>query len=206
MIDLPPPQPHFEIVLASEGISKGLAQTEDGQALARLELHAGEFLVGGQIKNLTSPDADAEAHLFLGHRRSFGRIELAGIVTYKSLLWRNRPADSEAVEFSLSASRRSGRFTPRVAVTWSPDELGPTGTSWFLEAGVAYRLTERLTLSALAARRERSAQPDYTAFNLGMTFAISRNFSADLRIHDTNRSALGRSYHERVVLALRARF
>ena len=205
MIDLPPPQPHFEIVLASEGMSKGLAQTEDGQALARVELDAGGFLAGGQLKNVTSPDAEAEAGLFLGYRGRLGRVEIAGTVTYKSWLWRHRPADAEAVEFSLSANRTWGRFTPRVTANYTPDDLGTTGASLFLETGLAFRLTQRLSVSVFAGRRERESQPDYTAFNLGMTVSIGRHLSADLRYHDTDRSALGRSYRERVVLSLRIR-
>jgi uncharacterized protein (TIGR02001 family) len=206
MIDLPPPQPHFEFLLASEGMSKGLAQTEGGQALARLEVDAGGFLAGGQLKNITTPDAEAEAGLFLGYRGRLGRVEIAGTVSYKAWLWRHRPADAEAVEFNLAASRSWGRLTPRVAVSYSPDDLGTTGASLFLEAGITFRLVERLSISALAGRRERSAQPDYTAFGVGMTFSITRNFSADLRYYDSDRSALGRSYRERLVLALRARF
>ena len=206
MIDLPPPQPHFEIVLASEGMSKGLAQTDGGQALARLELDAGGLLAGGQLKNITSPDAEAEAGLFLGYRGRLGRVQITGTITYKSWLWRHRPADAEAVEFGLSASRTWGRVTPRIAVNYTPDDLGTTGTSLFLETGFSFRLNDRFSVSALAGRREREAQPDYTAFNVGLTFSISRHLSADLRYHDTDRSALGRSYRERVVLGLRVRY
>ena len=38
MIDLPPPDPGVEIVLATRGYSKGLAQTDGVQGIGRVEL------------------------------------------------------------------------------------------------------------------------------------------------------------------------
>lgn len=205
MIDMPPVQPRIEIVVASEGMSKGLAQTDGGQALARLELGAGGAYAGGQIKNITSPQAEAEAALFFGYRGRIGTFDVAGSVSYKSWLWRHGPARG-AFEFGLSASRAWGRFTPRIGLTYSPDELGSTRSSLFAEAGAAFRMSPGISFSGGAGRRERASQPDYTAFNAGVTLSIGRHVSADLRYYDSDRSGLGRSYRQRVVLELRARF
>jgi len=206
MIDLPPVTPHVEIVVASEGMSKGLAQTEGGQALGRAELAIGDFHVGGQVKNISSPSADAESAAFVGFRTRAGGFDLGGSISYKRWLWPVAPADDEAVEIGLSASRTFGRVTPKISLTYSPDELGTTGESLYLEGGASVRLGPAITLGASAGRRERALQPDYTAFNAGATYMPDRRFSADLRYYDTDRSGLGRAYRPRVVLALRARF
>ncbi len=206
MIDLPPVTPHIEIVVASEGMSKGLAQTESGQALARIELASGGLYAGGQIKNITSPSAEAESALFVGWRGRVDGFDLNGSATYKRWLWTHGPGDGEALELSVAASRTRGRVTPRIALTYSPDELGATAESLYAEGGASVRLTSSTSLSASVARRERALQLDYTAFNAGVTHAFGGHFSADLRIHDTDRSGLSRAYRPRVVLVLRARF
>ena len=55
MIDLPPPDPGIEIVVASRGYSKGLAQTDGVQVRAQPELAFGPVYVAVYAKN----DSDA---------------------------------------------------------------------------------------------------------------------------------------------------
>ena len=47
MIAAAPPQPSIEIVVASRGISKGLAQTNGPQLVVRPEIAFGKLFVGG---------------------------------------------------------------------------------------------------------------------------------------------------------------
>lgn len=205
MIDLPPAQPHFEIVAASEGMSKGLAQTEGGQPLGRIELASGDISVGAQLKNISSPSADAESAAFIGLRRRAGRLEIGGSVSYKRWLWTSGPGDGEAVEFGLTASRPVGPVRPRVILAYSPDELGSTGASLFADLNISARLSQRWSLGVCLGRRERALAADYTAFNAGATLEPDRRFAIDLRYYDSDRSGRGRAYAPRLVLSLRAR-
>src|SRR3546814_9962568 len=86
MIDLPPPDPSLEIVLASRGISKGLAQTTGPQLLVRAELASGPVYIGISAKNVSSPTSDGEAWAILGSRKSIGGFDLAGSAAWKRLI------------------------------------------------------------------------------------------------------------------------
>jgi predicted porin len=196
----------IELILASQGISKGLRQTDGAQALGRAEIAAGPIFAAASFKNVTSATADGEANLQIGVRRSFGGFALSAAIAYKFNTGAGLQADRDAIEFTASATRRIGPLTPRVAVTYSGDELGTTTRSLFIEAGAGVQVGPGLTLSGNVARRERGGGPDYTAFNAGLTFAFHTLFSADLRYYDTNRSGLGEIYRPRVVASLRARF
>ena len=206
MVDLPPLDPGIEIVVASRGISKGLAQTEGPQLVARGQLGLGAFYAGAQWKNISSPTADGEASAFAGARTAAAGFDLTLSAAYKRLTASPASADSEALETVAAVSRRIGPVTPRLSATWSPDDLGSTGRSLFVEAGAGYALPRGLGLSAALGRRSRDGGPDYTAWNAGFTKTLIPGVSADLRYYDTDLGRLGDPYRARVVLSFRGRF
>ncbi|HEX9931590.1 MAG TPA: porin [Allosphingosinicella sp.] len=206
MLDLPPPDPGIEMVIASRGISKGLAQTEGPQVLVRPEAAFGPFHVGGYAKNVTSPSLDGEAGPVAGFRTSAGGFDLNGSATLKLAVAPVEPTDGEALELTVSASRRFGAATPRLSLTWSPDDLGSTGRSTYAEASAAWKLGGAVTLNAAYALRERDGGADYRAFNAGIAYRLADPLTAELRWYDTDRSGLGEPYRGRLVGSLRARF
>jgi hypothetical protein len=201
------PDPSIEIVIATRGISKGLAQTDGPQLLVRAEVGLGDLFAAAYGKNVVSSgDEGTEAGLLAGARFGWAGFQLSASAAYKRLEGIGGGVDDEALEIVLGASRRLSRVTARASATWSPDELGSTEGSLFLEAGLALDLGRGTMVSANIGRRERSGGPDYTAFNLGLTQSLWRGISADLRFHDTAQSALGEVYQSRLVGSLRARF
>ena len=205
MFDLPPPDPGLEILLASQGMSKGLRQTEGPQLLVRPEVGFGPVFVAGYYKNVTSTSADGEAAAVAGLRSGAAGFDLTGSVTHKWAVGDDGPGDRDSFEFFASASRRFGPVTPRLSVTWSPDDLGSAEESLYVEAGATVALPRGLTAGASVSRRERDGGTDYTAFNAGLSYAVTGQLSADLRYYDTDRSGLGEIYEARVVASLRLR-
>ena len=201
------PDPAIEIVAATRGMSKGLAQTEGPQLLVRGELAFGNLYLGAYGKNVVSSgDEGIEAGALVGARFNLAGFQLGASAALKRLVGIGVPVDDDALEVVVSASRAFGPVTPRLSATWSPNELGSTRHSLYLEAGLSLNLGHGTALSGAVARRERSGGPDYTAFNLGATQTLAPGISADLRLYDTAQSALGEVYHRRVVASLRARF
>ena len=206
MFELPPPDPAFEISIASQGMSKGLRQTEDAQFLARGEVALGHLFVGLLWKNVDSTMAAGEGHSFIGYRTRLGGFDLVGTAGYHVQTSAIGHYDDDRLEFNVTASRGFGRVTPRVSVTYSPDDFGGTGESLYAEAGASVGLFPRASASANVARRERENGQDYTAFNAGITYSFPRVLSVDVRFYDTAESSFGVIYEPRVVALLRARF
>jgi hypothetical protein len=205
-LDLPPPDPAIEIVIASQGMSKGLRQTEGPQVLVRPSLSVGTLSLGAYAKNITAPSADGEAGVYLGYAARLGSLQLTPVITYKRLVSPRGHADAGAWEFGLSLSRPVGQITPYLSLYYTPDELGSTGESLFAEAGASLRLSPSLSISASLARRARAAAPDYHALSAGFSYRIVPQVSVELRFHDTDRGALGEAYQRRFVATLSARF
>jgi hypothetical protein len=206
MFSLPSPDPGIEISAFSQGMSKGLRQTEGVQILVRPEVAIGPVFIGALYKNVTSPTADGEAAILIGLRRRAAGFDLAVSAAYKWNSGARLQADRDCLEFNLSASRRFGRVTPRISLTYSPDDLGGTRASLYAEAGASVALFAGASVSANIARRSRDGGPDYTAFNAGATYAITRNLSADLRYYDTAQSRIGVIYEPRLVASARLHF
>jgi uncharacterized protein (TIGR02001 family) len=206
MLDLPPPDPSLEIVIASQGMSKGLRQTDGMQLVVRPEIAFGHAYAGLLAKNVTSPVTDAEGHAFVGYRTRAGAFELNASIGYHRQLGVDGPADDDRFEFFVSAVRPVGPVTARLSATYSPDDFGATRQSLYLEGGASVDVLAGASLSANLGRRERGGAPDYTAFNAGASYTVRRIVTLDLRYYDTAQSGLGEIYAPRVVAALRLRF
>jgi len=206
MLDLPPPDPSLEIVIASQGMSKGLRQTEGVQAVGRGELGFGRLYLGLLAKNVDSPVTDAEAHAYAGYRARAAGFDLNASIGYHRQLGAGPAADGTRFEFQASVARPLGPVTPRLSAIFSPDDFGATGRSLYVEGGASVTIFAGASLSASLGRRERVGGPDYTAFNAGASYAVTSWLNADLRYYDTAQSALGAIYEPRVVGSVRLRF
>lgn len=200
MFDLPPPDPAIEISVASRGISKGLAQTEGPQLVARAFLAIGDVQLGGQWKNVTSSVAEGEGAAFMSWQRKFGKVQasLGAILKFQTQV--DEPTDDKALELTGSLAPKWGRLGLRVGAVYSPDDLGPTGRSLYVEGGPSYDLAKTVRLSANIGRRQRAGSPDYTSFNAGLTKTVGK-LTLDARYFDTAQGELGEQYGRRIVVS-----
>jgi hypothetical protein len=206
LFDLPPPDPSLEIVAASRGYSKGLAQTDGVQILARGEVAFGHAYAGLLLKNVTSPVADGEAQAYIGYRTHAGRFDLNAAIGYHHQTGVDGRTDGDRFEFTASVARPIGPLTPRFSATFSPDDFGGTRQSLYVEGGAALTVFPGASLSASLGRRERSGGTDYTAFNAGASYTIRRTVTLDLRYYDSAQSNFGEIYRPRVVGSIKLHF
>jgi hypothetical protein len=199
------PVPVIEFNLSSTGMSKGIAQTTGPQFLARAELPIGPLFVGGYAKNVDSATSDGEAAAVIGMRTKTAGLDLGLSAAWKWAINSSRGADQSGVELSATAARTIGRMSPRVALVWSPNDIGGTRHTLFAEAGASYRFSSSISASAALGRRQRGGGPDYTAWNAGLTWNPLKPFSLDLRYYDTN-GGNSQPFRARAVLSARAKF
>lgn len=203
MWDLPPPEPGIEIVVASRGMSKGIAQTEEPQIVVRPFVQLGPFQLGGQWKNLSSPVARGEALAFISVAPKFKDFQFNLSIARKAQTGVREPTDDHSWEFTGSVTRKFGKVGLRMTSVYSPDDLGNSKRSLFVEGGPTLELDKSTRLSASIGRRSRVNSDDYTAFNAGLVKTIFEGVTIDVRWYDTNRSSLGFPYEGRGVISAR---
>ncbi|WP_310468920.1 TorF family putative porin [Sphingomonas sp.] len=206
MFDLPPPEPHFEIVVASRGMSKGLAQTEGVQFVPKGFLQIGAVQIGGQWKNVTSTTAAGEAAVFANASRTVGGFQLSLGAAYKFQTAVRGPTDSDSFEFSGSVGRKFGKLGTKVSVIYSPNDLGSARRSVYFEGGPTLDLSKTTRIFANVGHRDRIGGFDYTSFNAGLSTVVAKRLTLEARYYDTARSHLDKAYRGRAVLAARLSF
>ena len=200
---LPPVDPGYEISLASHGMSKGLSQSNGPQVVARGTLKSGEFQLGGQWKNVSTNSAKGEASAIAGWSGKAGSFDLGASVAYKVLTSASGSGNRRSLELSANASRKVGGISLKGSAVFSPDDLGSTKQSLYVEGGPSFDLPAKLKLSANIGHRWRQRSPNYTTFNVGISRAVLKVLTADVRLYDTNRGELGRTYDRRLVGSLK---
>lgn len=206
MFDIPPPNPGFEFFLASHGMSKGLGQTDGPQAIPKAWLEFGDVQVGGQWKNVTNSAAKGEAGAFVNGSRKLGPWQLTAGVSYKFQTGVTGDPDSRAWEFSSGATRKIGTVALRATAVFSPDDLGSTGRSLYVEGGPTFDLGKSLKLSANVGHRSREGGPDYTSYNVGLSQTLWDRLVLDMRYYDNNRGTIDDTYRSRIVFSGRMSF
>jgi len=205
MFDLPPPDPGIEISIASRGMSKGISQSDGPQFIGRATVQFGDVQIGGQWKNITSPAAKGEAAAFATWQHKFGLVHASLGATVKVQTRVSRPTDDKAFELNGSLAPKWGKSGLRLSAVYSPDDLGSTGQSLYLESGVSYDISKAARLSANLGRRMREASQDYTSFNAGLSITLKK-LTLDARYFDTAQGEYGEIYKERLVVTGRLFF
>jgi hypothetical protein len=203
MFALPPFDPGFELVVSSHGMSKGISQSNGPQFIPKLFVEHKGVQFGAQWKNVSQSGASGEFSGFVNATHRFGSLQLTAGAAYKMSTGRRPGWDSHSLELSAAATRKVGKFSLRLSGIYSPDDIGPAGKSLYVEGGASFDPTKTLRLSANLGRRHRDGSPDYTAFNAGVTKTLFKGFSLDARYYRTDRTSLGYTYRDRLVVSAR---
>jgi uncharacterized protein (TIGR02001 family) len=201
MWDLPPPDPGFEIVVSSHGMSKGIAQADGIQVIPKAFVQFGTVQVGGQWKNVSSPVADGEGAAFISYMPKLGAYQLTFGAAYKFQTNVTGHTDDDSFEFTGAVSRKYERLTLRISAIYSPDDLGTARKSLYLEGGPSFEIGKSTRLSVNVGHRSREGGAEYLSFNAGIAKTFFKKLTVDLRYYDTNRGELGEIYDNRVVLS-----
>lgn len=154
---------------------------------------------------MSAPTWNGETAAIIGLRTKWQRFNVAASATLRQAIDARLGTDATAPEFAASIARPIGRFTPIVSAIYTPDELGASKTSIYVEGGASYALAKGLTASAGVGRRHRVLAIDYTAWNAGLSWAASKHFSFDARYWDTDGPSVW-PYKRRFVVSAIAKF
>ena len=200
----------FAVGAGTDNRSKG-ASKSDGDAYVWGEAeweNASGLLYGGAgfqtIKSSSGSDLEVEA--------GFGvRPELAGFdldlnATYKSQIDAVSGYDDTAWELTADVKRSIGPASGRVRFQYSPDGMGGTEAWTWVEARLGWDFTNKFEGTAAIGRREQDNSLDYTAWNAGLTYALTDNLDADVRYYATDADVPGEQYADSLVAAISLAF
>lgn len=201
----------FTIAAQSDYVSRGISQSEGRPVLsggvdaARGIGYVGAFVSG--VRYAGDPTTRAEINLYAGIRPEWRalRFDLGASAS----LYPGQPggAGYDSLDLYVGVSRDFGRLELTGYVYHSPDYAGADeGAATYVEAGAAYAVSPRLSVSAGVGHQQTSSDRDHTAWHAGAMLAVARRVTVELRYHDTTRADLGAEYRSRLVLTARTNF
>jgi uncharacterized protein (TIGR02001 family) len=199
----------FSFGAATDNRSKEASKT-DGEAFVwgqgAWESADGMFYGTVGAETIDGGGSKLESELALGVRPQAAGFDFDLNVAWKNRFDADAGYDADAWEFTADASRSIGPAGARVRLQHSPDGTGSTKAWTWYEARLSWDFTPKLSGSTAIGRREQDNSIDYTGWNVGLSYALTRNLEADLRWHATDADVPGEQYRDALVFELSASF
>ncbi|QTC93014.1 TorF family putative porin [Brevundimonas goettingensis] len=155
-------------------------------ASADWEGEGGLFYAGAGAETIDAGGSDLQLEAFIGMQPELAGFDLDLSVTRQWRIDADPGADADNWEITANVSRSIGKASGRLQFQTSPDGAGATGRWTWVEARLGWTFTDRLKGTAAIGRREQQDSVDYTGWNAGVTWSMSRHLDLDLRWYDTN--------------------
>ena len=193
----------FAVGAGTDNRSKD-ASKSDGDAYAFGEARwtnaSGFFYAGPSFQTIrSSSGSDLEAAVDAGIRPEIAGFDVDLNAKYKWQVDAIDGYDADSWEFTGKISRSIGPAKARLTVQYSPDSTGSSKAWTWVEGRIGWDFTNKLSGTAAVGRREQENSVDYTGWNAGMTYAVTRELDFDLRYYDTNANVPGPQYASALV-------
>lgn len=198
----------YNVGVASDYVFRGVSQTdEDPQVFGGVDLTAGRFYAGTWASNVDFHDStDAEVDLYAGFKPTLGPATLDFGVIYYGYVNAPDHADYANTEFKAAASIPAGKGSVGGAVFYSPDSFGAADEATYYEVNGSYPVAEKWAVSGALGRQTYKGSGDYTTWNLGAAWTLTKTLALDLRYYDTSEHDFGKLYDSRAAATLKAVF
>lgn len=185
------------VALTTDYVFRGVSLSgEDPAVQGGFDFETGNFYAGVWGSSLGPTGVSMELDLYAGFTPKLGPVALdLGVVGYFY-----PGADDNAAEFDFFELGAGGTLdvTPQLTLgarlDYAPENFGETGQALWYEVNGAYAFTDALAVSAALGNQSiedvdgpapGSPDDDYTAWNLGGTYAL-HGFEIDLRYHEAD--------------------
>jgi uncharacterized protein (TIGR02001 family) len=195
----------FAFGAATDNRSKDASKTEGEPFVwgeAEWNNASGFFYGGASFETIDSSGSDLEVKVSGGVRPQVAGFDVVLDVAHKWQVDANPGADDDAWEFTADVKRSIGPASGRVRLQYSPDSTGSTEAWTWVEAQIGWDFTDKLSGSAALGRREQDNSLDYTGWNVGVAYALTRNLEADVRYYATDVEVPGEKYDDRLVVGV----
>ncbi len=200
----------FAFGAATDNRSKG-ASKSDGEAYVfgetEWENASGLLYAGAGFQTIkSSSGSNLELEAGAGLRPEVAGFDLDLNVTHKFQVDAAAGYDDSVWELTADVKRSIGPASGRLRMQYSPDGLGATEAWTWVEARLGWDFTDRLEGTAAIGRREQDNSLDYTAWNAGVTYALTDRLEGDLRYYATDADVPGAQYADALVAGISLAF
>lgn len=196
----------FEVGSATDNRSKGISKS-DGEAFvwgeAEWENASGLFYATSGFQTIRNPSgSELEVEIGSGLRPEVAGFDLNLNITRKFQIDAASGFDDTAWELTADVARSIGPASGRLRLQYSPDGMGGTRAWSWVEARAGWEFTPRLQGTAAIGRREQDNGRDYTAWNAGLTYALTDTLEGELRCFATDADVPGEQFADTLMAGI----
>lgn len=199
----------FQVGAGTDNRSKD-ASKSDGDPFvwgeAQWESGDGFFYAGPSFETIKAGGSELEMALEGGVKPQWAGFDFDLNVKHQWRLDADPGYDADAWEFTADMKRSIGPASARVRLQHSPDGTGSTKAWTWVALRGGWDFTDKLTATAEIGRREQDNNIDYTGYNIGVSYALTRSLEADLRWHGTDADVPGEQYADALVAGISLAF
>lgn len=173
---------------------------------AEWESASGLFYGSGGAETIDGGGAKVELELGAGVRPEFAGFDFNLNATHKWRVDADPGYDADAWEFTADMKRSIGPAKARLRLQYSPDGTGSTKAWTWYEGQLGWDFTDKLSGSVAVGRREQNNAPDYTGWNIGGSYALTRKTELELRWYDTDAKVPSEQYASALVAGINFSF
>lgn len=194
----------FELGAGTDNRSKGASKSGNAPyVFGEVQWNASNgFYADLEFETIDSSGSRVETEAEAGWQYSALGLDFDTSVSHKWRLGAVPGHDDAAWEYQFDVIKDFGAVDTRFRVEHSPDGLGSTQASTWVEGRVRFPLADRLKASATLGSREQDNGPDYTGWNAGVAWALTDTTSVDLRWHGTDIEEQGEQYENALVASM----
>ena len=198
----------FELGAGTDNRSKGASKSgSDPYVLGDVQWNgATGFYADVEVETIDSSGSSVETEAELGWQYSALGFDFDTSASHKWRLGAVAGHDDAAWEYQFDVIKDFGAVDARFRIEHSPDGLGSTRASTWVEGRVRFPLAERLKASVTLGLREQDNAPDYTGWNAGVAWALTDTTALDLRWHGTDAQDQGSQYEDALVASVLVSF
>jgi hypothetical protein len=194
----------YELGAGTDNRSKGASKSgNDPYVFGEVQWNAASgFYADLEFETIDSSGSYVETEVEAGWQYSALGFDFDTSASHKWRVGAVAGHDDAAWEYQFDIIKDLGAVDTRLRVEHSPDGLGSTQAWTWVEGRVRFPLADRLKGSATLGRREQDGSPDYTGWNVGAAYALTKITSLDLRWHGTDADDEGRQYEDALVASV----
>lgn len=199
--------------VGTDYVSRGVSQTANGPlGTAGVEIALRGFYTGATVFHVDfrregNRASGAEIDLYGGYETQVGGQGIdVGVIHY---IFTPGPAQQPATDYTEIYAKTARAFGPVVlsgSLYYTGQGGGHTGTGVYGVTAASWAIDTRWTASALFGHQTVGTGGSYTDWNAGVTRALGKRFTVDLRYWDTDHHQINRDYGSKLVLSANATF
>jgi uncharacterized protein (TIGR02001 family) len=198
----------FEFGAGTDNRSKGTSKSDSAPyVFGDIQWNAASgFYADAEFETIDASGSRVETEVEAGWQFSAAGLDFDTSLSRKWRLDADPGQDDAAWEYQFDILRDFGPVDTRLRIEHSPDGLGSTRATTWVETRLRWPVTDRLRASVTLGRREQHNGPDYTGWNAGLAWALTDATALDLRWHGTDAQTLGSPYDDALVASVLVAF